>query len=73
MPLTQNGVSTTTERGVLRYEQYYDRLLHRGRVQWDYRDKTGKLHSGTATCVTAAKWQVERMSGEEITICQKVR
>jgi hypothetical protein len=64
--LTKNGVSTTTERDCFRYETYQrHRHLSRlyppvTRVQWDYRDAAGELHSGVARSVEQAKEAARR-------------
>jgi hypothetical protein len=47
--LQQNGVSTTRGRDVLRYDCFIG-FRGRDRVQWDYRDQRGNLH--TAVCST---------------------
>lgn len=53
--LTKNGVSTTQGRDQFAYEKYYNKVLKRHIVQWDYRDANGQLHSGTAKTLEEAK------------------
>lgn len=57
--MTKNGVSTTVKKGQFQFEQYYAGSVIRGvlRVQWDYRDTRGDLHSGISTTVAEAKAQ----------------
>ncbi len=55
MSLTKHGVSTTTERDCFRYEEYTTEVSRRTKVQWDYRDARGELHSGVACDVDHAK------------------
>lgn len=52
--LTKNGVSTT-KKGQFQYEEYYCSITKKTRVQWDYRDPTGKLHSGIVKDVASVK------------------
>lgn len=51
--LTQNGISTTTEKNSFRYETM--KMFGKIRTQWDYRDSSGKLHSGIAKDLETAK------------------
>lgn len=49
MSLTDNGISTTTELDSFKWQQYSLRGKGGGirtRIQWEYRDKSGALHSG---------------------------
>jgi len=46
--LTENGVSTTTGKDRFRYEKLSSPITKRTYIQWDYRGKDGKLHSGVA-------------------------
>jgi hypothetical protein len=57
--LQQNGVSTTKERDVLRYDIFTG---HGGqqKVQWDYRDFSGKLHTSICGTIQAAREQAAR-------------
>lgn len=58
--LTQNGVSTI-KSNEFKYEKYYSVIITRKPyIQWDYRDENGKLHSGIATSIEAAKIAAER-------------
>jgi hypothetical protein len=67
--LQQHGVTTTTERDVLRYSTFRG-YQDRERVQWDYRDSSGKLHSAICGDIFVARVQAARhgyiagMSGE---------
>ncbi len=53
--ITENGVSTTTERGQFQCERFYSCFSRSWLVQWDYRDQAGKLHSGVSRSIEAAK------------------
>lgn len=64
MRLTKNGVSTTKEKGIFAYEEYGP--VNKKRVQWDYRDRKGKLHSGVSKTLPAAMITAEKESGERI-------
>lgn len=59
------GVSTTRELRMFRTESYTGADGER-RVQWDYRDSNGTLHSGIAPSERAAREEAERRSGERI-------
>jgi Domain of unknown function, B. Theta Gene description (DUF3873) len=61
--LTKNGISTTLGLGQFAYEEYVSAFTQRKRVQWDYRDRWGKLHSGICDSVEEAKEQVARQFG----------
>ena len=56
--LTKNGISTTTQWDSFRYNVYKTPFGRHGadstRVQWDYRDKNGTLHSGIAKSIEEA-------------------
>jgi hypothetical protein len=56
MSLTANGVTTTTEKDCLQYEKYFTKIGRKkvARIQWDYRDSKGVLHSGIATSIDKA-------------------
>jgi len=60
MSLSVNGVSTTTERDYFRCEVYKPVGLEDVRVQWDYRDASGELHTGVARDVLSAKAAARR-------------
>jgi len=60
MSLTEHGVSTTTERDCFRYETFRPAWRRCVRVQWDYRDAAGELHSGVAKTLDAAKVAARR-------------
>jgi hypothetical protein len=62
--LTKNGVSTTTKPGQFAYEPYNSAVLEGERVQWDYRDKNGKLHSGIAKTLEEAKAEARKFGYE---------
>lgn len=75
MSLTQNGISTTRQKGQFAYEEYELPLsstdIYRGlsaptRVQWDYRDTKGTLFSGIAKTVEQARQAAEKQSGEKL-------
>jgi hypothetical protein len=53
--LTKFGISTTTEKDCLRYETFRPAWRRCERIQWDYRDATGELHSGIAKTLDDAK------------------
>lgn len=55
MSLSEHGVSTTTERDYFRCEVFKPVGLKGIRVQWDYRDAGGELHTGIAPDVDSAK------------------
>lgn len=55
MALTENGVSTTKGKGQFAYEEYYNEIVKKNIVQWDYRDINGELHTGTAKTLEEAK------------------
>ncbi len=57
--LQQNGVSTTKERDVLRYD-CYSGYQGKSRVQWDYRDRQGKLHTAITNDINLARVQAAR-------------
>jgi len=64
MGLTENGVSTTKEKGQFAYEEYgpyYNR-----KIQWDYRDNKGVLHSGISRTLAMAILEAAKKSGEKI-------
>lgn len=61
--LTVNGVSTTLGAGQFAYEEYVSPFTLRKRVQWDYRDRQGKLHTGISDSVEEAKAEVDRRFG----------
>lgn len=54
MAMTERGISTT-EVGQFRHEEYYSQVAKGKRVQWDYRDTKGILHSGIAKTLEEAK------------------
>lgn len=63
MSLTENGVSTTKNSNSFLYEKFTTKIGRKTieRVQWDYRDNDGVLHSGIAkdfesACVQASKF-----------------
>jgi len=65
-PLTVDGVSTTVEPGVLRF-QWFTTPGGRRLVQWDYRSRrTGELHSGVHNSVERAQFEAVRMARGEI-------
>ena len=41
-------------RDCFQYEEFYSEILKGDRVQWDYRDKDGNLHSGITKTVEQA-------------------
>jgi hypothetical protein len=55
MALTENGVSTTKDKGQFAYEVSYNSIVKRDIVYWDYRDLNGKLHAGSAKTIEQAK------------------
>ncbi|MBE3122167.1 MAG: hypothetical protein IMZ58_08190 [Thermoplasmata archaeon] len=57
--LTKSGVSTTKERDVLRYDVFQG-YQDREKVQWDYRDNSGKLHSSICNDIESARIQAAR-------------
>lgn len=57
--LTKAGVSTTKERDVLRYDVFIGHR-DRERVQWDYRDFGGNLHSAICNDLETARQQAAR-------------
>jgi hypothetical protein len=58
--MTKNGVSTTTIPGQFQSERFYSCFQKCWMVQWDYRTPKGKLHSGVARSLEAAKKQAAR-------------
>lgn len=62
MTLTANGVSTTKERNSFQYEKFTTKIGRKNieRVQWDYRDKNGVLHTGIAKDFEAACLQASK-------------
>lgn len=56
MSLTVNGVSTTTQKDQFQYEKFTTKLGRKtiARIQWDYRDAQGVLHTGIATSIDNA-------------------
>jgi hypothetical protein len=69
MALTENGISTTKGHGQFRYETYQTAFAPvKGitRVQWDYRDTKGVLHSGIAKSVEEARKAARVASGESV-------
>lgn len=65
MPINENGVSTTNLRGQFAYEEYKSPFSGKLRVQWDYRDMAGHLHSGIAVSVEAAVNAASRFGYKE--------
>jgi hypothetical protein len=58
MSLIKNGVSTTTGKDQFNFEVFTTKIGRKPitRIQWDYRDSNGVLHSGVAkTILDAAK------------------
>lgn len=55
MSLTEQGVSTTTERNSFKFEVYQPVGSKTTKVQWDYRDASGELHTGIACDLNYAK------------------
>lgn len=55
--INQNGMTTTTENGQFQCEGFNTKLRGKNvrRYQWDYRDSSGKLHSGVAKTEDEAK------------------
>ena len=67
MALTdKDGISTTKTPGQFAFVVYYSVALRGERVQWDYRDTNGMLHSGVAGTIEQAMQVAERFSGEKI-------
>jgi hypothetical protein len=66
MSLTKDGISTTRNRGKFAYEQFYSAIKRRNLVQWDYRDTSGKLHSGIAKSLEAAIVAAAEASAEMV-------
>ena len=64
--LNKNGCTTTNGRGQFAYEEYYSPIALGMRVQWDYRDSKGKLYSGIAKSIEAARAAARKQSGEII-------
>ncbi|HEQ98846.1 MAG TPA: DUF3873 domain-containing protein [candidate division Zixibacteria bacterium] len=65
--LNKNGCTTTHERGQFAYEEFRSALFnYELRVQWDYRDHKGRLHSGIAKSIEEAKAAARKSSGEII-------
>jgi len=62
--MTKNGVSTTTTPRTFKCERYKSSLSQTWKVQWDYRDSKGKLHTGIAASEEEARLEAERQSGE---------
>jgi len=52
--MTSGGVSTNHSNDLFTYNEYED-YKKKIRVQWDYRDSKGKLHSGIARSLEDAK------------------
>lgn len=46
--LTENGISTTQNKGDFRFEKFISGVTGKPVIQWDYRDSQGVLHSGVA-------------------------
>lgn len=64
MSLTENGVSTTKQNCTFAHEPF---VSHgRNYIQWDYRDSSGKLHSGVAKTLEEAYTRAALLSGELI-------
>ncbi len=57
--LQHNGISTTIKCDILRYDVFTG---HGGkeRVQWDYRDKRGVLHTSICNDTATARTQAEK-------------
>jgi len=66
MALTERGVSTTRTPGTFRAEAF--RATHNGQryIQWDYCAHTGRLYSGVARSIEAAKRAARQESSENI-------
>jgi major membrane immunogen (membrane-anchored lipoprotein) len=67
--LTENGISTTTQKDQFQYEEFEGNIRNgKGTwmVQWDYRDANGKLHSGVAKTVEAAKQKAAQFGYKEV-------
>ncbi len=64
--LNKNGCTITNDRGQFAYEEYYSPIAQGMRVQWDYRDSKGRLYSGIAKSIEAAKAEAQKQSGEMI-------
>jgi hypothetical protein len=63
--LSKNGVSTTIVKDQFNYEVFYSEILRGERVQWDYRDVTGKLHSGVSKTLELAKQSAAKFGYRE--------
>ncbi len=57
--LQHNGVSTTKARDVLRYDCYTG-YQDKPRVQWDYRDRQGNIHTAICGNIETARQQAAR-------------
>ena len=55
MPLTVHGMSTTIERDSFQYEEYAPVGSLGTKIQWDYRDASGVLHTGIACDLDRAR------------------
>ena len=53
--LNQNGITTTREADTFACEEFFSGPMRVRRIQWDYRDEEGELHSGIAKTVEEAK------------------
>jgi hypothetical protein len=60
--MTVNGVSTTTQRDQFQCEAFTTRIGRKSitKIQWDYRDRNGELHSGIAPTVLEATKAAEK-------------
>jgi hypothetical protein len=54
--MSRGGVSTCTDLDTLQYSKFTTRIGRKPvtRIQWDYRDKEGELHTGIATSIDRA-------------------
>lgn len=64
--MTQNGVSTTTAFGQEQYESWYNPILKRDLIQYDYRHTDGELFSIVKPTLEACreardKWLTKKM------------
>lgn len=66
--LTENGVSTTMDKDQFRYERISSPVTKRTYIQWDYRDKNGKLHSGVARTLNDAKRAAVKYGYSEVEV-----
>jgi major membrane immunogen (membrane-anchored lipoprotein) len=62
MSLTKNGISTTLEKDQFSYQAFTTKLKGEKvtRIQWDYRDKNGVLHSGISLNLGAAMTEASK-------------